>query len=144
MLYSTNPEGIERLGLWKIAKAKPQLDLLKKTIGMKKLISTELVARGHCPIAVHRIDCRRVYFRLPSTTCAALAKTYSSAVYDFGFSALFASALFYFACSCRCCGQRLLVSATAKNAHSCHQYRRDDCRSGRLCMGDIRRHRKPK
>jgi hypothetical protein len=33
---------------------------------------------------------------LPSTTCAALAKTYSNAVYNFGFSALFASMLFLF------------------------------------------------
>ena len=31
---------------------------------------------------------------LPSTTCAALAKTYNTAVYNFGFTALLASTLF--------------------------------------------------
>jgi hypothetical protein len=77
---------------------------------------------------------------LPSTTCAALAKTYGSAVIDFGFSALFASTLFLFC---------MLVSAAAdsgqkKNARSCCQYRRDDCRSGHLWIGNYRRHRKLK
>jgi hypothetical protein len=33
---------------------------------------------------------------LPSSTCAALAKTYINAVHNFGFSALFASAMFLF------------------------------------------------
>jgi hypothetical protein len=33
---------------------------------------------------------------LPSTTCAALAKTYNNAVHNFGFSALLASTLFLF------------------------------------------------
>jgi uncharacterized BrkB/YihY/UPF0761 family membrane protein len=41
---------------------------------------------------------------LPSTTCAALAKTYNTAVYNFGFSALLASVLFLFC---------MLVSAAA-------------------------------
>lgn len=36
---------------------------------------------------------------LPSITCVALAKTYSAAIYNFGFSALLAASLFLF-CMC--------------------------------------------
>jgi cobalamin synthase len=46
---------------------------------------------------------------LPSTTCAALAKTYIDAVHNFGFSALLASTLFLFC---------MFVSASADSGQS--------------------------